>query len=144
MEKINNMNLHQLLYVSVEAINFSKENLETLLIGARKFNSEHNISGFLVYADGMFLQCLEGDYDEITTLYKHIALDHRHKQVQKIFDKEIKERVFSDWSMGFTHASAEDLEKYGFKSINDFVLKREDENHPAIVFMSSIIKNNRG
>jgi len=55
------MSLSQLVYLSVEAESFSKNDLEQLLIGARKFNSEHDISGFLVYLDGMFLQCLEGD-----------------------------------------------------------------------------------
>jgi hypothetical protein len=137
------MSLSQLVYLSVEAESFSKNDLEHLLIGARKFNSERDISGFLVYLDGMFLQCLEGDKKAINDLYEHIKCDVRHKEVQLVFEKAINERVFADWSMGFLHASKDDLEKYGFKSVSDFVAQNEDQKHPALVFMSSVINNSK-
>ena len=135
------MSLSQLVYLSVEADSFSKNDLEQLLIGARKFNSTHDISGFLVYLDGMFLQCLEGDKKAINDLYEHIKCDFRHKECQLVFEKAIDERVFADWSMGFTHASKDDLEKYGFKSVSDFVTQNEGKTHPALLFMSSVINS---
>jgi hypothetical protein len=55
----------------------------------------------LLYDDGSFLQVLEGDCEPLVALYARILLDPRHKDITKLLEREIDERQFGDWKMGF-------------------------------------------
>lgn len=66
---------------------------------ARSYNQQHGITGTLCYGNGHFLQCLEGEKDEILTLQERIFADGRHKEVQILSLKNISQRSFEDWRM---------------------------------------------
>ena len=93
--------MYSLIYRSVAKDSFNKALIYKMLSEARDFNATHGITGCLLYHKGHFIQLLEGDEKEVTTLFKRIEQDQRHKSVELLEEEEIKERIFSEWSMAF-------------------------------------------
>jgi len=95
-----------LSYVSCAKERFSDEQLSDLLKKCHQYNSQHNITGLLLYnGAGTFLQALEGDPKVIDKLYNNIQHDPRHHRVNCIHRKEISARDFPNWKMGFRNLS---------------------------------------
>lgn len=93
--------MHHLIYLSQATIPFNEDQLERLLVQARQFNQEHELTGILLYGNGQFLQVLEGDKATVHSLYARICEDPRHRDVTTYADKAIATRAFSDWRMAY-------------------------------------------
>jgi len=66
---------------------------------SRRNNARDDITGALIFLDGVYMQYLEGPHDSVETLYSHIKVDKRHF-LPKVLDRTaIDERAFPDWSM---------------------------------------------
>lgn len=110
--------LFQLVYVSASRYNMGIAELDMLLNKARRNNRDHDITGMLLYADGSFLQVLEGDEHRVRALYEHIRRDSRHTRLYILHEAEISRRQFPDWSMGFRLVDLEELSsKAGFADL---------------------------
>lgn len=72
-----------------------------ILMQSRKRNPQREIGGVLYFRDDMFFQCLEGERDEVESLYALIAEDPRHRDVRKILVRDVEDRMFGDWSMKY-------------------------------------------
>ena len=72
-----------------------------ILAKSRKNNSQRNIVGGLLFGDGCFLQCLEGEAQAVQTLYMKIAADPRHRDVTVLSQRPIVQRSFGAWSMKY-------------------------------------------
>lgn len=103
--------LIQLIYISKK--NCSEDEILKILEKSRKKNQEKNISGFLVYSEMNFIQCLEGEYKTVLDLYDIIKIDERHKNTVLISLSSIKDRTFPTWAMG---AKKLDFDKMDFLS----------------------------
>ena len=79
----------------------SDQQLDELLTEARHYNEKNQITGMLLYADGSFLQVIEGDEPILRKTFSSICADQRHKDIKTLFDETIDIRNFSEWSMGF-------------------------------------------
>ncbi|WP_197466068.1 BLUF domain-containing protein, partial [Oleiphilus sp. HI0080] len=66
---------------------------------ASKNNLVLDISGYLYFEKGTFLQYIEGPADALECLFNKITLDERHKIYRHISDTKLTERRFPDWSM---------------------------------------------
>jgi len=97
------MSLLSLLYSSAATYPMTDEDLVEILEQSRSYNQANEITGMLLYHNESFMQYLEGERDEVLSLYDHIAVDNRHTGVTLYFEREIEERNFADWSMGFTN-----------------------------------------
>ena len=95
------MSLKQLAYASAAVATFDDESLEALLKLARTNNAARRISGLLLYHQGSFFQILEGEEAQIEALFEHIQKDPRHCNSTVVLRRDIDERNFGDWSMGF-------------------------------------------
>ena len=86
------MNLVRLLYVSKLKKNKNAvKDLMDILTEAITYNSPHEIYGALYFGNGYFVQCLEGERDQLEHLfYKKIIRDHRHEQCEVIYFEPIK------------------------------------------------------
>lgn len=93
--------MHHLVYVSSAALPFSDLDLVDLLVRSRRSNHARRITGMLLYKDGNFMQCLEGDRAVIDELYGRIRDDARHRGCIVLTSGPLAERRFDDWSMGF-------------------------------------------
>lgn len=95
------MYLVRLVYVSTISEGFSSNDIEDILEIARTKNKAKNITGLLCFSRNIFLQCLEGSRSNVNEAYHRILNDPRHMKIIMLDYKEIIEREFGEWSMGY-------------------------------------------
>lgn len=96
--------MQQLLYFSSTYRDPAQEMLDDILASARRNNELLNVTSMLLYADGGFLQVLEGEEKTLTNLYAKIREDKRHWDAQLLLRHDGKP-AFQGWSMGFHRLS---------------------------------------
>ncbi|MFC6223337.1 BLUF domain-containing protein [Hymenobacter artigasi] len=104
-------NVYQLLYRSRATYRPSEAQLREMLALARLHNSRKNITGLLLYSEGIFVQVIEGPEAEIRELYARIQCDSRHTQVETVSEGLLPRRQFAEWSMDFDLAEAPEVER---------------------------------
>jgi hypothetical protein len=102
--------LSQLVYISVRSSDCTDAEIQKILEASIRNNGKINITGVLLFSDTKFIQCLEGEYDLIISLYDKIKLDKRHKNVVMLGLGPIKERYFPSWQMGSKKVSLKDVD----------------------------------
>jgi len=90
-----------LVYVSSASRLFADHELLKMLKKFKDNNARADITGMLVYKGGNFMQAIEGPPDAVRELFERIQRDPRHTGIYKLLEKQISEREFSKWSMGF-------------------------------------------
>ncbi len=94
--------LERLTYTSKETEPFGTLDLFNLLNQARNKNARLNLTGHLLYANGVFTQCIEGPPEALDSLWTALLKDPRHQDIQLIDRSRIDHRRFADWSMAFS------------------------------------------
>jgi hypothetical protein len=69
----------------------------------------------LVCHNQYFIQYLEGNKDDVTSLFDKIKLDPRHRNIDLISASEVRNPIFHDWSLGHLITYGDEI-----KIINDF------------------------
>lgn len=95
----------QVSYISRAAHPMSAAELLSILMSSRENNQASGITGMLLYGNGAFLQVIEGEDAVIDRLVERLGRDTRHTDVRILSRREIPERQYADWSMGFEHVS---------------------------------------
>ncbi len=117
-----------LSYVSCATQRFSNDELSNLLKKCHHHNNQHEISGLLLYnGAGTFLQTLEGDAEVVDALYARIKADSRHQRVNCIHRKEIEERDFPNWKMGYRNLSNVPIDS--LSGFSDFMQSQESDQY---------------
>ena len=93
--------LIQLTYSSRATRALNGQDLRSIVAQAQSNNVLRGITGALCYANGTFLQCLEGERLAVNELYQHLYKDPRHVDMEISSFNEIAERRFPTWAMGF-------------------------------------------
>lgn len=88
-------------YISTEARRLSRADIQDILRVSRMKNTMRRLTGVLLYYDGVFLQVLEGEHDQLDELMTVLRLDRRHGEIRVMLDETTTERHFPDWSMAF-------------------------------------------
>ena len=83
--------------------------LEKILTDARAGNQARNVTGALVYVDGVFFQILEGDKAVVHDLMANIARDTRHQSVKVFYEAQVDARAFETWSMAYLAPTAREM-----------------------------------
>ena len=91
----------QLLYLSNAKPELKQEDLDSILRVSRENNPSRDITGLLVFANGVFIQVLEGPRNAVNKLFETICDDTRHQDVAILGEYTGQERIFAKWSMGF-------------------------------------------
>lgn len=73
-----------------------------LLNQARAKNAKLGLTGHLLYADGLFTQCLEGPTSSIDLLWQSLVKDPRHEAITVIERGFVTQRLFDEWDMAFS------------------------------------------
>jgi hypothetical protein len=102
----------RLIYSSEAAPDLATADLEEMLAESRIRNRARGITGVLVFVDGVFLQILEGEKDNVLDLMETIERDPRHRGVKVFHQHETDERAFASWSMAYVSPSAEEVSKW--------------------------------
>lgn len=100
---------YQIVYTSAATGDWSADRLHALLEGARRHNASVGVTGVLLYADGTFFQVLEGPEAIVRKLCSHIRNDPRHSRFAILYEHEISQRSFPEWSMGYEDICRTDL-----------------------------------
>ena len=94
-----------LLYISTATKEMDENDLLELFEQSRINNKKNNITGVLLYKDHTFIQVIEGEKNQVETLYEKIKKDHRNKNLVLLTKEEISQRSFPEWNMGFEKTS---------------------------------------
>lgn len=122
--------VYELIYRSQASPGVDKEAVKEILKTARAFNSEHNISGCLLFHENHFLQLLEGEFNVLMELYEKIKKDKRHTKLVLIHMQETKSRTYSDWTMAFKSLKENEMKKHtGLTTFSQF---ESDNDHFTI------------
>jgi hypothetical protein len=89
------------VYISFAKCLMSEKDLDGMLETFREYNAPRNITGLLLYKDGVFIQALEGPETEVQGLYAKIQTDPRHENVTALLQGSMQGRLFPHWAMGF-------------------------------------------
>jgi hypothetical protein len=100
---------YQIMYSSQSTEPMTVADLEKILTDARAGNQARNVTGVLVYVDGVFFQLLEGDEAVLRNLMANIASDSRHRSVKVFYEAQVDARAFESWSMAYLAPTAQDM-----------------------------------
>lgn len=137
--------MKNLIYISSATKNLDHHELGNLLKAARKNNERNGITGILIYKAGNVLQYLEGGANEVDITFNHISVDPRHHDIYKMYEGEIEDRIFKDWTMGFRDFDKEEpdfnMTKWEDEQLNILALK----NNPSkcLRFIKMFMTENR-
>lgn len=135
--------MEYLVYVSTAKKLMSDAELLDLLQTARIKNAKYNVTGMLLYSEGTFIQALEGEKEDLYTIYKAIELDFRHRNIILMITGSVEERIFPKWSMAFASVNADVLELiegYLSPSAKNFI---GDNNHATVTMLKTFAATNR-
>jgi len=93
--------MFELVYTSISPAGLSEVELMRMLKQWRLKNQTLNVTGMLLYHDREIMQILEGEEDKVKALFQTILMDNRHRNIEVIYEGNIKDRAFSEWSMAF-------------------------------------------
>jgi hypothetical protein len=135
-------NLLSIVYVSSATKLMTEPQLEALLIDARNFNKEHNITGILLYCDGSFMQYFEGPKEAVAEVYQRIVDSRQHKNIIKMVDGPVDARNFPDWLMGIAEPSKSEFLKLQTASWLEHVDRKDGSL--GLTLLKSFWIRNRG
>ncbi len=74
-------------------------NIAEILGESQTNNWRDGVTGALVFADGRFLQVIEGRPETVERLLTRVSADPRHTGVEVVLRRPVESRGFADWSM---------------------------------------------
>lgn len=101
--------LVELIYFSHSINTLTQQDFQYLLQGAQEKNARMDITGAIIYGQGVFLQLIEGPRDNINRLFQSISHDARHYDVSLISFKTVENRHFAHWSMNYLEKDSNSL-----------------------------------
>jgi len=93
--------MYRLVYVSTAQDGISPNDIGDILDVSQSNNHERLITGFLAHNGRHFMQALEGEREEVMSVYDKIIADARHFGVVQIIGENIASRAFPDWAMNY-------------------------------------------
>jgi hypothetical protein len=129
--------LSRLYYASTATEVYLHHDIGKILKSCQTVNPSLNVTGMLFFGEGYFLQCLEGSRENINFLYRKIARDPRHKDVELLEFKDISERYFEEWSMKYVSSANvifKILKQTGLRKFNPYLLDSYTLNAMTEVF----------
>lgn len=104
-----NSPLSYLVYTSTASTPFDDDRLVELLRKSRTDNANRDVTGALIYKNGVFVQMLEGPENAVETLRGKIYSDPRHRGILTLIRGTAELRVFSEWTMHFISPNERNL-----------------------------------
>lgn len=89
----------QLIYKSKSLIGSSPYLVEEILLHARRYNVQYQISGLLLFSEHVFLQFLEGSPEDLDRVFTRICNDDRHTNISTLYTGYADMRTYPDWNM---------------------------------------------
>lgn len=91
--------MRQIIYTSIATEKFAADQLFSIIQTSVRNNGNRDVTGFLAYKGGRFVQYLEGPENELHDLLAVIEQDPRHDHLTIVTDRNIRNRSFDSWRM---------------------------------------------
>lgn len=94
-----------------------------ILFKSRRNNRSKGIVGALYFGNGFFYQCLEGEEQDLLTLYETLKTDIRHSDLHIVSLKPIEQKSFGKWEMKYVPAEkdvSQMLSKFGMSQFDPY------------------------
>ena len=98
-----------LVYVSAARRLARPHELCELVRTCRANNARAGITGALLYAEGTFMQALEGEESRVRSLFRTIMQDPRHVDPIVMVEETNRQRQFGEWHMAYGGLGADQL-----------------------------------
>ncbi|MFD0793009.1 BLUF domain-containing protein [Mucilaginibacter litoreus] len=135
--------MHYIVYISAATKFFADSELKDLLLQSRKSNKLKEITGLLLYSQGVFMQVIEGKQENVMQLFEIIEKDARHNCIIKMLEGETDERVFPDWAMAFKTVSVEEFSKIeAYMDPANIKIPKDEECSQLLLIRSFFESNN--
>ena len=135
--------LSQIIYSSKALQAMDSNQLEQILTDARAGNEARNVTGALVYVDGVFLQVLEGERAVLDELLASIRNDGRHESMKVFHQAEIPARAFNEWRMAYLSTDIDDMARWagleGTESIDELLEQVHQDGQRVPRILISIV-----
>jgi hypothetical protein len=136
--------MKNIVYMSTSVTLLDDDQLIDILNSARKNNLKHNVTGVLLYSEGVFIQVLEGNEADVDVIFSKIQADARHKNIITLIDGLIEQRDFADWSMGFSTVHTDKVAGLvGYLKSTDKLSNRKQDSNVAIMTLKTFIETNK-
>ena len=136
--------LYQIIYTSESNNIMTNEELQEILIRSRINNSRTNITGSLIYVDGVFLQILEGERVDVEAIADKIRRDGRHSRFNVLYEAAIPVRLFGAWQMACIRPSAREMAEWanleGSSKVIDILAVLDNNPNKIPAFVASAVK----
>jgi len=137
---------HYLIYVSTADHLMSESELMNILEQSRRWNLDHNLTGMLIYIQGLFIQTgslqlqqqitgrfmqvLEGSKEDVEEVFSMIQKDDRHHNLIVLESSSQSSRNFESWQMGFRalQLNESEFDDTYFTLDHSFVKSKEEES----------------
>jgi hypothetical protein len=91
--------MHQIIYTSIARPGLLQEDVFQIVEQSARNNPSADITGFLLFRKGKFLQLVEGPLMALETLLARLAEDDRHRDLEVVSRLPIAQRSFPRWRM---------------------------------------------
>ena len=131
----NKESIYVLVYMSNAKDNLRAQELYDIISKSASANRAHDVTGFLMFKTGKFIQVLEGEKTKIKTLYGNITRDDRHSDCRVIIEGFDTIRNFPDWSLHlnsfekFPYFSKEEINNGSVLGVIDIIDKFDKMNY---------------
>jgi hypothetical protein len=71
-------------------------------------NKKANVTGVLCQGPGLWIQALEGERSQVSSLFARIMADRQHQNIEIMSMEEVTHRRFGQWSMALIHLDQND------------------------------------
>lgn len=126
--------LYHLLYIS-DLKDDGTYDMDAIVQSSKIYNKNHHITGALWFDGSTFVQMLEGGRAELSTVLARIMRSNAHQNFEIVFFEPAPERVFSDWSMAYYHASRDEVDVVKKFSVGEKFSPRDMSAESLISFM---------
>ncbi|WP_428408308.1 BLUF domain-containing protein [Hyphococcus sp.] len=128
------------VYASASVL--ASPDLESILEVSRRNNGSNGLTGVLLFAEGNFLQALEGPTRALDKTYARIVNDARHRQIIELYRMPIEERHFPTWSMGCPMLTTPRAPAAAFDLTRDSLeaMRRDDRGEEILTLLKSFYK----
>ncbi len=92
------MTMKAILYLSTNTTFENELDIQNMIVKAQEQNMKNDITGYLYYSNGNFVQYFEGEETQVEHLWKNIQNDARHK-ITYVTESHLESRKFNTWYM---------------------------------------------
>ncbi|NVJ96910.1 MAG: BLUF domain-containing protein [Alphaproteobacteria bacterium] len=126
--------LYHLLYIS-DFKDDGTYDMDAIVQSSKVYNKNHHITGALWFDGTTFVQMLEGGRAALSAVLGRIMRSDVHQNFEIVFFEPAPERIFSDWSMAYYHASKDEIDVVKKFSVGEGFSPRTMSASSLITFM---------